>query len=562
MRDISIIKLFQYTLSFLFIIGVIIAFFILGIGYEELLNNIDQSRLQSNPQSEVLTLLQPFYSSSVICLTAFAGIAFLLIWKHNALEVERNAIIKKYNSDYLQGTDRGMLWLAAAMLCWEVSNTLHLYRLTFDLDNHLISKSVYTFIFEVISTLNSAFFILGVSTFNFDKIPDWYNHRLIRIFREKSKYKNIAFVSLIVIAATFLLPFVSPKLVDLPDYIMSFFTSILLFLYFKGIFEDRKITSLVWLVYVTLILTMFAQSLEPIEFFWEGEELKISPYFIYIKYFIKLTYIFFLTILFSALAYSYRGFLEKRAREKQNAELISTSQELVKSQETVRKNMEKLVKAGEEKERLRREMNHTIRGNIDFLKEKLEMLEEDTAENSRETPQNELFLIKEVKSKLKIVGHIHNRLHEDSQYNYPNLKAFLQDFENDIQELYDIKDTNYSYQINISDDFKVRTKHARNIASIIVELSLNTYKVYLRQRYKTDDRWLNISITEDVENDFLNIVIEDQGPGFAKNTPWNFGLTTLHEIIEKDLGGIIKRDFRYQKGTRWLIYVPISKIKS
>ncbi len=532
MKEFLQIKWFPNLLMFLFLVGVIAALFILGNGYDFLLNNIASKK--------DLTLIQPFYAFLVICLTAFAGIAFILLWKHNVVEVEKNEIIQKYNADNLKEIDTGMLWLAAAMLCWEYSSLLNLYKNTFDANNEMLSEATYLILIEVISTLNSAFFILGISTFKFNKLPSWHNHRLIRIFRGERKYQNVFIVSVLLITSTIILLPVAARWKDIPDYIMSLFTITLLFLYFKAIFEDRKIYSLTWLLYTTLLLTLMAQTIEPIENLYSN--LKTDDYFIFVSHFINITFKFFLTILFFALAYSYRGFLEKTARQKQNTQLLLTSLEL--------------AKASNEKERLRREMNHTIRGNLDFLTEKLRHLKQELSENGQET-----LTVTEVKSRLKVVGHLHNRLHEDNQSIFPNLKGFLLDFKTDIQTLFSIPAHQYDYEIAIENDFKTRTKHARNIASIIVELSLNAFKVYLKRGYSEDQRWLSIKVTVDHENDFLILKITDKGPGFNENVHWNFGLTTLHEVVEKDLSGIIKRNPKYKEGTEWEVYIPISKVR-
>ncbi len=531
-KDIAQTKFFQNLLTSLFIAGVIAGFLTLGIGYESLLNRLNQDNS--------LTIILPYYSILVICLTAFAGIAFILIWRHNVIEVEKNEIIKKYNADYLGTIDTGMLWLAAAMLGWEVISAINLFRYIFDTDNEYISANGYLILSEIISTLNSAFFILGFSTFKFSKRPIWHQNQLIEVFRGSRKYRNIIILSLTVISLSiFLLAFL-PILKDLPDLFMSIFTTILLFLYFKEIFEDRKIRLLRWLLYTTLLLTMMAQVIEPLEL--TLPYLSDNPYFVFISYFINMTYKFFLTILFFALAYSYRGFLEKRAREKQNKELLITSQEL--------------AKASSEKERLRREMNHTIRGNLDFLTEKLRMLENENISNIEHQ-----LLITELKSTLKIVGHLHNRLHEDKEAYYPYLRDFLMDFKDDLQQLFDINSNNYSYTIDIKKDFKTRAKHARNIAAILVELSLNAFKVYIKNGFSPIERHLNIEVKEDIENDFLVLIVADKGPGFPEETTWNFGLKTLHEVIQKDLNGIIRRDNFYKNGTKWLIYIPFGKIK-
>jgi two-component sensor histidine kinase len=530
-KDISQTKFFQNLLTFLFIAGVVAGFLILGTGYELLLNRLNEDNS--------LTIILPYYSIVVICLTAFAGVAFILIWRHNVIEVEKNEIIKKYNADYLGTIDTGMLWLAAAMLGWEIISVINLFRYLFDVENQYISVNGYLLLSEIISTLNSAFFILGFSTFKFSQRPTWHQNKLIETFRGENKYRNIIILSLVIISLSSFLLFFSPFWKDFPDLTMSIFTTVLLFLYFKEIFEDRKIRLLRWLLYTTLLLTMMAQIIEPLELFLPY--LSENPYFVFISYFVNMTYKFFLTILFFALAYSYRGFLEKRAREKQNTELVLASQEL--------------AKVSSEKERLRREMNHTIRGNLDFLSEKLRMLERTSSAST-----DDQLLITELKSTLKIVGHLHNRLHEDKEAYYPYLSNFLMDFKGDLQELFDIHPDNYSYTIDIKKDFQTRAKHARNIASILVELSLNAFKVYLKNGFAPSSRYLNIEVKEDAENDFLVLSVADKGPGFPENTTWNFGLKTLHEVIEKDLSGIIRRDAHYQNGTKWLIYIPFDKI--
>jgi two-component sensor histidine kinase len=151
-------------------------------------------------------------------------------------------------------------------------------------------------------------------------------------------------------------------------------------------------------------------------------------------------------------------------------------------------------------------------------------------------------------------------LHEDKEAYYPYLSNFLMDFKGDLQELFDIHPDNYSYTIDIKTDFKTRAKHARNIASILVELSLNAFKVYLKNGFAPSSRYLNIEVKEDTDNDFLVLSVADKGPGFSENTTWNFGLQTLHEVVEKDLSGIIRRDANYQNGTKWFIYIPFNKI--
>ena len=234
----TINKTIKFTLLLFFVIIVTTIF----------LHLFEISRL--NLESNRIRL---FYSYSIIIFSFFAGVAFLLIWHHTINKVHLDPDIKKYTSE--DRMELSMWFLAMALCCWAMVGLVGVLTVPYNSDQASIGWL--KILSECLSTLNSAFLLKALPSFQIDKTNSWYKKN-IQPFAYSNKY--IWGVFFIVCILIIVLGYFNLKIwFEIPDLVYSLLTIALLLYHLARAFNERGIPSMNWLVLFTLVLALAAQ---------------------------------------------------------------------------------------------------------------------------------------------------------------------------------------------------------------------------------------------------------------------------------------------------------------
>ena len=442
-----------------------------------------------------IAYLDTLHNLTLILLTAFASTSFILIWRH----VSGKAFRSKEEI-----SDLGMIWLAGAMICWELSGNVGIFSF----------GAAEPFLQESLSTFNSGFLLLGVRTFKIEKKWSFLKLPIVSIW---TKIPTICFMVLVVVLSNLLTHTIFSDILILqqaPDFGISLITIFILGLYLSNIFYDRNFSSLLILTIIALALTLFSQSF-PLLF----ETERISPKLQLIHNLILISWKIFLIMLFFALAFSWREIL--RQKEYQSVQ-----------------------KERDEKESLRRDMNHTIRGNLKILKEDLGSLKEsDFGINAS----------LRVASILEIHNIIHIENYPKEIYLYKFLHAYLQHLhllDPALQSSVEVED-------HLQQNFIVSFKMGRDMARIIQELTINALQAFRDHKVPPQDRHLTISISQQ-DLQYIHIEVEDNAGGYEIDEDQeNFGLQNVRRII-RYLDGEFHPTSTTGEGSHFTIVIPIT----
>lgn len=545
--------------------------------------------------------LRYFTHLILIAFTSFAAMALVFLWRHSIRQIQKNKLFH-IPKEPTKKLDFGMLWLATAMLTWACAHFLGILLL--QQDHTESDESLVAILNQIISTINDGCFLLTIATFHYTIYPDWYEKKVFIWWR---KPKNIWLVVLGVSILAITLWLVIPELkfyelpyFNIPVVALSTITSILLYLYLVKAFNDRLLGDR-WmggLVFITLLLALMGQfQWAPVSFLQEiplvndlfrefGIPKLVSTYSKLLNNIIWTTWLIFI---FFTLAYSWINFIQyerlqiingklktavndhKKAnnalgiaitdQEKTNAELSIAIEDLVIANGVIEKNIK-------QKELIRRQMNHAIKGSLSHLVFDIRQYVSKFTLPGNENPQTIKNAVAEVESRVAHIYKLHNLLNDQKNFKSDKLsiqlKEYLEDVCKTLHESYQVPERNFSTQINLPEDLKVNPKHARDLGSVILEACLNSFGAYRSKQIANDQQRISIQVEQEILHDktSLTFSIADHAGGFEEKsipkTHKGFGIEYLKRIKDSYSGELSFTSVN--SGTLVKMLIPVHNI--
>lgn len=264
--------------------------------------------LAFGPQEQIA--LAVFYNWWTICMGAVFSLVFYFLWR-----------LKKQEN--LSGESiEGILWFSRALAVWCLSGIAGLIAATFGLPGWSVLTT------SVFSTVNSVFILFVIPSIDIQPdAPD-----MLQQIVALSKNKLGIIVGGFMVVAITVLGFLLLNSLSLqnnniwywlygPDILFSLFTVLALLLVFKAAFHDnrRQMSLMVWVVYLTIFLTMLAEIGQTVPAWNLPETFMQADYPVYYNVAATLFKIL-LIMLFTILLYSFEI---KKAAEHRVAELLS-----------------------------------------------------------------------------------------------------------------------------------------------------------------------------------------------------------------------------------------------
>lgn len=246
-------------------------------------------------QEEVYSL-QVFYNLWMVLTGGIASLVFYLLWQ---MKTKENAIQDKIE---------GILWFSRALLVWCISGLCGLLAQYYQWSNWV------NLLTSTLSTINSVFILFIIPSIEINPQASRLLKEIIALAKNKL---GVILMGIGSIAATVFVFCLYSSLqvaaTDLrwhwlyvPDILFSIFTILSLLLVFKEAFSDAKrhVASMVWVVYITLLITLLAEVglTTPA---WVGFSVaQFSSYWIFYTL-VATCFKSLLIILFAILLYSY-----------------------------------------------------------------------------------------------------------------------------------------------------------------------------------------------------------------------------------------------------------------
>lgn len=471
-------------------------------------------------------------------IVAFAAIAFLILWRHT-ISIQKSNATQGANGK--RGIDLGMVWFASAMLAWEFGAAV---KIIDALPGYGPVGRLPLFA-NLASSFNSIFFLLALRTFEFDQTPSWFHLGIFRFWRSP---RNIVVVTILVFltgSATYFLSesgagnstIVLRNISTLLDTGLSTVVLILLAMFTIFLFRDRGISGLQVLVYVTMVFLLFVTVYSLLDSF-RVDLSGLPPVFTLFSV-SKVLYKIYLILIFFSLAYSYTYHLKQRELTLKINELNATKAEIESK--------------NKELEDLRQDMNHTIRAS-------LRNLEFEVGNAGDDSPGTDVL---EALQKIRFIKKLHDDLHSHKSLN-SHLFWFLGGLVTNFRESHYFASGNLTLEMVHEKEYEVRPKHARDLGTIVVELSLNAWRAYQKNGTPAHQRKLCVLIR--AEGMLLYLRVSDDAGGMQPVQTdealtqglGHFGWKRLQDLA-KDLGGTISHR-PGDKGTICEAEIPLDKI--
>lgn len=199
--------------------------------------------------------------------------------------------------------------------------------------------------------------------------------------------------------------------------------------------------------------------------------------------------------------------------------------------------IDKRKKSEEEKMLLMREMNHRIKNNIFMISSMVQL-----KDNNSDVDLSDL------RNRIKSIGLIHEKLYQNNDIEYIQIKDYFHDL---LKSIFDLSD--YSTQIKESIvDSKINTKDALTIGLIINEIATNAVKYGFHKRKKA-----LFEIDLKIENNNYILTLSNSGnplpQEFDLENPKTLGLQLVLTLVDQ-LDGSIK--YRRNPETTFEIIFP------
>ncbi|AEE48607.1 hypothetical protein [Haliscomenobacter hydrossis] len=251
---------------------------------------------QDHSGQEDVHSLQVFYNLWMMLTGGIFSLVFYLLWQMKSKE---NAPQDKIE---------GILWFSRALAVWCISGLSGLLALHFQLPNWI---NLFT---SGLSTINSVFILFIIPSIEIKPGSSQLLKEIVALAKNKLGVILLGFGTIAATLFVFwlfsILPIASTDLrwhwLYGPDILFSIFTILSLLLVFKEAFRDEKrhVSLMVWVVYITLLITLLAEVGLTIPA-WAGFPLeKLEVYWI-LYTLVATSFKSLLVILFAILLYSY-----------------------------------------------------------------------------------------------------------------------------------------------------------------------------------------------------------------------------------------------------------------
>jgi two-component sensor histidine kinase len=214
----------------------------------------------------------------------------------------------------------------------------------------------------------------------------------------------------------------------------------------------------------------------------------------------------------------------QKEKEDVNLQLISQqNSEKQRLEEKVKEKTSDLKKALDEKGLLLKELNHRVKNNMQTIVSLIRL----QADEIDDVKINEVFLT--IQNRINAMGHLHEMLYKQDNTTYIDAREYFSILIDELKE-------SYENNIGIFFDIKANLKMEEAIycGLILNELVTNSFK------YAFPDNEGTIYVSLEEEQGKFRFCIEDDGIGYAKETPSNsLGLILVDTLVKKQLKGEI-----------------------
>ncbi|HOY20165.1 MAG TPA: hypothetical protein PLC89_22830 [Haliscomenobacter sp.] len=251
---------------------------------------------QSHSGQDDVHSLQVFYNLWMMLTGGIFSLVFYLLWQ------------MKRKENATQDKIEGILWFSRALGVWCISGLLGLLALHYHLPNWI---NLFT---SALSTINSVFILFIIPSIEIKPGSSQLLKEIVALAKNKLGVILLGFGTISATLFVFwLFSILNIANTDLrwhwlygPDILFSIFTILSLLLVFKEAFRDEKrhVSLMVWVVYITLLITLLAEVGLTIPA-WAGFPLeKLEVYWI-LYTLVATSFKSLLVILFAILLYSY-----------------------------------------------------------------------------------------------------------------------------------------------------------------------------------------------------------------------------------------------------------------
>lgn len=251
---------------------------------------------QGHSNQEQGQSLQVFYNLWMLFTGGIFSLVFYLLWQ------------MKRKEHAPQDKIEGILWFSRALLVWSISGLSGLLALHYQLPNWI---NLFT---SALSTINSVFILFIIPSIEIKPDASFFLKEIIALAKNKL---GVLFMGLGSIGATVFVFWLYTSLgieasdrrwhwLYGPDILFSIFTILSLLLVFKEAFSDQKrhVSLMVWVVYITLLITLLAEVGLTIPA-WAGFPLEKTDEYLIFYTLVATSFKSLLIILFAILLYSY-----------------------------------------------------------------------------------------------------------------------------------------------------------------------------------------------------------------------------------------------------------------
>jgi len=456
----------------------------------------------------------------------FAGCIIVIIW----LNVTLDRVEKKL--------DLGLAWLAIAILLWCIADLILIfieendYKIFQDnwLPNHQIN-----WIIRSISILNSVSFLYFIKYIKFGEKTTylWFIDKTKALSVGKklaakmftsifSSNKIPVLITIILLMLSILIgewthisnSSFNPSnfnIANLPDVVLSLFTTAALIVVFDAYFRDRKFKYMKYIVWFVSIIIILAHW-----FYLTGSSSFEATI-------VANTYRPFIIILFF---------------------IISTGQ--------LRYEKEALAKFQ------RRDMNHAIRGTLNILQDDIsnQMI-------STETEEDTYFALEDINMRVRAMYTLHDLVNQESDEQI-SFQKYIRNILENIETGLNYNNNQFNYTIGIDKNIKISRTRARKLGSILVELAINANRIANSKRKEQSDFCKKLYIYAQLNESVLEIKVVDNGLYIdeKKALSKNRGLKRLYAIVQDDLKGKTNISTNNIQGTTFDVSVPLFNLKN
>lgn len=424
----------------------------------------------------------------------------------------------------------GLAWLAFAIAFWCIGDLINIaieFHNNFGIkEHHTFSKSSKSTISRVISTCNSFCFLYSLRYLEFNENSKW------KKVRDKiEEWHSVALVATLLIGfivITIMVGFVygasNSKLIFIPDLVVSFITTIALWVFFTEHFQQRDIEYMKYFITIVVIVILIVQFSQIIQQHELGQFylVKGAPV-------LGMVYRPFLIMLFLLTAFS------SLRNEKEKQAILE-----------------------------RRDMNHAIRGSLHIINKDIGRLlkKEKTKKNYENT-----FTLQDFAFRTNAIYDLHNLIHNEFGSEKISLKEYLNNLIGNAKFAFDYTHLSFSF-VNINNIY-VERNLLRKIGTVLTELITNSAKAAIKKsgsnsdypNFKLDDKLLDVKVENfDI---LLKITVSDNGiyeRGILKKSTTGHGLNLIKRTIIEDFEGKVSLEKNQYGGTQISIEIPLNNL--